>query len=444
MKLRHLWNKLRGSALYPVIIYALFGILWITLSDYLLLLLIPDRNLLNRIQTGKGWFFIIITSILLLYLIRGYRNRSLSQAIAHRQILMDVPIPLTEISPQGKINYVNRAFTETYGYRREDMPDVDIWFEKAYPDPAYRSHVRKHWEDNLASDFSSGSPSYVFTISDREQKERVVEFFILKGTESLLVICKDMTGERERELEKNQEDKMRALGQLAGGIAHDFNNQLSAIMGYTELIARSLPRENPEFEYLQTIIEAAETSAQLTEELLTFSRKNNREKEKIDLKKMIEDLVHISVRTFPSQYHLEFSTGLDHCHVRGVPSFLMNMILNLLLNARDAMAEGGTISLNLTTSWQRERSLNGLPIHEGNHAILEIGDEGRGIPPENLNQIFEPFFTTKRKDKGTGLGLAMVYSTLQTHHGGVEIENRSPRGTLFRIYLPSHLTIGDS
>ncbi len=434
------WSHFKKSLLFPVIGYALFGILWITLSDYFLLLLIPDRNLLSHVQTYKGWLFIIITSVLLFYLIRENRRSHDRQKNAFDRVMMEVPFPLVNLGLDGRFNYINRAFTTAYGYVLSDLPDTAAWFRLAYPDESYRKRVRESWRIEIDRDSDKGPPSHVFTICDKSGREKIVEFFVLRSDASLLVICKDITGERERELEKSQEDKMRALGQLAGGIAHDFNNQLSAIMGYAELISRSLPRHNLEFEYLQTIIDAAETSAQLTEELLTFSRKNNREKETVDLRRILEDVIHIGERTFPAHCRLTLTEAPDHCYVRGVGSHLMNMVLNLLLNARDSMPEGGTITLSLTTSWQSGRSVSGLPLNEGYHGVLEIGDEGTGIPPENLPHIFEPFFTTKRKDRGTGLGLAMVYSTLQEHRGSVEVRNRDPRGTLFRIYLPANLT----
>ncbi len=424
-------------------IYTVFGILWITLSDRILLALIQNRTVLSRIQTYKGWFFILITSALLYFLMDRHRSALNKEKEEQEKILTTVPLPLIILDKGGKVLMVNPAFTGKFGYSREDIPDSETWFRKAYPDVSYRQKVMDEWNRTQTQPQESLPSSYIFTVMDKNGHEKITEFILLKRVDSQIIICRDQTEAKKRMAETSQEDKMRALGQLAGGIAHDFNNQLCAIMGFTDLLSSHIPEGTDEYAHLNAIIEASSTAASLTEKLLSFSRKTNIEMGPVDMAVLLDEIVHIGERTFPASIHIRKDVGTDKTVIPGNRSQLNSMLLNLLLNARDAMPDGGLITITLTSSWHDGDMMNGLPMERGIYLKLTVSDEGTGIAPEHISHIFEPFYTTKERHKGSGMGLAMVYSTLQYHKGGIRVENGKGRGATFQLFFPTNLTVPD-
>ena len=432
---------LSRSLLAHVGIYTVFGVLWITLSDRILLALIQNRTVLSRIQTYKGWFFILITSALLYFLMDRHRITLKKEKEEQEEILTTVPLPLLIVDKKGSVLLVNPAFTREYGYRREDIPDSETWFRKAYPDESYRQKVMAEWSRAQTQPQEDLPLSYIFTVMDKNGHEKITEFILLNRLDSQLIIFRDQTEAKKRMAETSQEDKMRALGQLAGGIAHDFNNQLCAIMGFTDLLSSHIKKGTDEYAHLNAIIEASSTAASLTEKLLSFSRKTNIEMGPVDMKELLDEIVHIGERTFPASIQIRKEVGTDRAVIPGNRSQLNSMLLNLLLNARDAMPDGGLITITLTSSWHDGDMMNGLPMERGIYLKLTVSDEGTGIAPEHLSHIFEPFYTTKERHKGSGMGLAMVYSTLQYHKGGIRVENGEGGGATFQLFFPTNLTV---
>ncbi|HLA77033.1 MAG TPA: ATP-binding protein [Vicinamibacteria bacterium] len=232
---------------------------------------------------------------------------------------------------------------------------------------------------------------------------------------------RDITERRALEAQFRQAQKMEAVGRLAGGVAHDFNNHLGIISAYAELLARGLPGGSREREKAKAIVRAVERAAGLTRQLLAFSRKQALEPRLIAVNALVSDLLGMLRRLVGEDVQLVSRLDPDAGSVKADPSQMEQVIMNLVVNARDAMPQGGKISLETR--------------REGNEVALSVQDTGLGMAPDTLRHIFEPFFTTKKK--GTGLGLATVYGIVRQSGGQIAVESRPGHGTRFDILLPS-------
>jgi len=246
--------------------------------------------------------------------------------------------------------------------------------------------------------------------------------------------------ERERlrlEQQLAQVQKMDAVGRLAGGVAHDFNNMLQAIKGYNELARMSLPNEGPVAEYLNEVARASERATALVRQLLTFSRREAYEPEYVDVgalateaARMLERLLgeHIALR-------VEHAPVLPTIHAD--PVQIEQVLLNLCINARDAMPQGGSLTVT-ATAVERDRHFCAAhpPLEPGRFVRLSVTDDGSGMDDDVVPHIFEPFFTTKPEGSGTGLGLATVYAIVHRHGGAIEVRTRRGMGTTFDVYFP--------
>jgi two-component system, cell cycle sensor histidine kinase and response regulator CckA len=252
-----------------------------------------------------------------------------------------------------------------------------------------------------------------------------------------LAMMEDITARKALEAQLLQAQKMEAVGRLAGGVAHDFNNLLMTIMGYGELIRTSLVKDDPLHRYSEDILKATERAASLTQQLLAFSRQQPVQPQMLNLNRVAADLEKMLRRLIGEHIELFIVAGPDLGAVRADPGQINQIIMNLALNARDAMPKGGrltleTANIDFTTSHTCRFDV----VPPGRYVMLSVGDTGSGMDPETLNHIFEPFFTTKEVGKGTGLGLAMVYGIVKQNDGCIEVNNRPGEGATFRIYLP--------
>ncbi len=268
--------------------------------------------------------------------------------------------------------------------------------------------------------------------------------FNLKGQKAILCICRDITERKQIEKERllceaqiRQSRKMEAVGELAGGVAHDFNNFLHVIQGYTQMVMKELSPNNKSYEYLDKAMKAAERSADLTRQLLAFSRRQALNKELLDFNALISELVAMLSRIIGE--HIEISLDLyqELGSIHADPAMMEQILMNLCVNARDAMPDGGRLDIStenvaLSQSFC-EKQLWAKP---GEYVLLKVCDTGFGIAPEILDNIFEPFFTTKDQGKGTGLGLSTVYGCVRQHNGLLNVKSAIEEGSEFLIYLP--------
>jgi two-component system cell cycle sensor histidine kinase/response regulator CckA len=250
-------------------------------------------------------------------------------------------------------------------------------------------------------------------------------------------IVENVAERRALEDQLRQSQKMEAVGQLAGGIAHDFNNLLEVIMGYSDLLVESLPPENPHRRQAEEIYKAGKRAAGLTRQLLAFSRKQVLQPRVLDLNAIVTDLTKLLRRTIGE--HIEFSARLSPvlARVKADPNQIEQILMNLAVNARDAMPQGGSLALetsNVTVDEAFAQQHTGL--RPGDYVLLTVADTGSGMDLKVQARVFEPFFTTKEKGKGTGLGLATVYGIVKQSEGYIAVQSAPGQGTRFRIYLP--------
>ena len=264
------------------------------------------------------------------------------------------------------------------------------------------------------------------------------EIISLAGERKLLSIAEDITERKSAEEQLRQAMKMDAVGQLAGGVAHDYNNMLTVIIGSAELLKRYTTHDPQSMKLVSAIIDAATRSADLTHQLLTFSRKGERATVKFSIKETILAAVSLLEHSIDKSISLETRFIAPNTLVSGDPSLLQNALLNLGINARDAMPKGGTITfatanVDLDDDFCASHANQVTP---GQYLEISVSDTGIGMKKDVLEHIFEPFFTTKAVGEGTGLGLAMVYGTVKDHRGHIDVYSEPGIGTVFKLYIP--------
>ncbi|TEU10895.1 MAG: response regulator, partial [Anaerolineales bacterium] len=256
--------------------------------------------------------------------------------------------------------------------------------------------------------------------------------------ESWVLVLQDVTQEREIKERIQQQERLAVVGQLAAGIAHDFNNIMSVIILYADMILRKPGLSPKDRERLVTISQQARQATNLTGQILDFSRTSVIERHPLDLTPFLKELINLLKRTLPENIELELAYGHDEYTVSADPTRIQQAIMNLVVNARDAMPEGGKMRIELERIRVEPSEPPPLPEMEpGEWVRVTASDTGTGIPPNVLSHIFEPFFTTKPIGQGTGLGLAQVYGIVGQHEGHIDVESEIGRGTTFTIYLPA-------
>ncbi len=265
------------------------------------------------------------------------------------------------------------------------------------------------------------------------------------GRPGVLAVLQDATALKTLEAQFVQSQKMQAIGQLAGGVAHDFNNLLTAISGHCDLLLLRHNSEDPEYADLIQIHQNANRAAALVGQLLAFSRKQTLKPERLDVQDVLSDLAHLLNRLVGERVKLRLSHAADLGAIRADRRQLEQVIMNLVVNARDAMAAGGTIrieteALTLQAELRRDRAL----VPAGDYALIRVSDQGCGMPPERLQKIFEPFFTTKKLGEGTGLGLSTAYGIVKQSGGFIFVDSTEGEGSVFQLYFPIHQGVDEA
>jgi len=260
------------------------------------------------------------------------------------------------------------------------------------------------------------------------------------GTEQSqwVITVREVTEEREVQARIQMQDRLATVGQLASGIAHDFNNIMAAIMVYTDLLQKDLMLFPTGSERLAIIQQQVQRATSLIRQILDFSRRSVMEQINLDLLPFIKELEKLLARVLPEIIRLELSYQSEEYWVNADPTRLQQVFMNLAVNARDAMPEGGTLFFNLDRLQIQPGERPPYPsMHSGEWIRIEVKDTGEGIPPEKLPHIFEPFFTTKPAGEGTGLGLAQAYGIVKQHDGFIDVRSQVGVGTIFTVYLPA-------
>ncbi len=329
---------------------------------------------------------------------------------------------------------VNEAAVRRYGYSREEF------LRKTMYDIVPPEDISSFLEE-LA--YSSARPSLSGVQRHRRKDGTVLHVEVARhalefaGRPARICMAYDVSEKKSLEEQLRQSQKMEAVGRLAGGIAHDFNNLLAVIIGYSDLLSESLPAEDGQAKKVEEIRKASERAASLIRQLLAFSRKQVLEPRVVDLNALLTDLSKLLHRVIGED--IELITRLDAKlgNVRADPSQLEQVIMNLVVNARDAMPQGGRLALETANVELDNAYARAHPgIVAGRYVMLAVSDTGVGMDAQTQARIFEPFFTTKERGKGTGLGLATVYGIVEQSGGSIQVQSELRRGSTFKIYLP--------
>jgi nitrogen-specific signal transduction histidine kinase/CheY-like chemotaxis protein len=261
---------------------------------------------------------------------------------------------------------------------------------------------------------------------------------VFEGRQAALVVAQDVTERKRLQQQFYQAQKMEAIGQLAGGVAHDFNNLLTGILGYCDLLLGNWPAGHEGRDDLVEIQKAGVNAAGLTRQLLAFSRKQILERRVADLNDVVADAAKMLHRLVREDIEMEVRQAPDLWRVHADVGQLNQVLVNLVVNARDAMPNGGRLTIETANATlDASYSTTRLSVTPGPYVMLAVTDEGEGMTPELQRRLFEPFFTTKGPGAGTGLGLATILGIVQQHEGGIQVYSEPGRGTTFKIYLPA-------
>jgi signal transduction histidine kinase/CheY-like chemotaxis protein len=350
------------------------------------------------------------------------------------RVLDQVESFVVVVAPDSRLTYMN-AYAERYFDQPSEGAIDRVWNDvfgdidaDDLADLAAGMDERGAWEGNLEISVKG--------------EERVVHIAAShlhdEAGKQVATICigLDITQGQELEDRLRRVQKLEAFGQLAGGIAHDFNNLLAVVLNYGKFLVEDLEEGDDRRKDAQEIVRAGERGASLARQLLTFSRKNNAKPETLILNDVVREMARMLSRTIPENVRFTMDLSDDLAFARVDPGHMEQIIMNLVVNARDAMPGGGLMKLRTGNTAIEAVDAARLGIEPGMYASFSVSDEGTGIDEDTLSRIFEPFFTTKEVGKGTGLGLATVYGIVQQAAGAIDVSTELGVGTLFTVHLP--------
>ncbi len=365
-----------------------------------------------------------------------------------RGILEQAPFSIQVFSPEGDIIFTNKAFEKLWSVRQEDLKGYNILRDRQIEALGIMPAVHRAFEG-----MPSTTPTIEYNAEATVGKGNLlvvqgILYPVIDANDAILYVIMihlDFTEqarvekERKRLEEKLQQaQKMEAIGTLAGGIAHDFNNILSSIMGYSELCLHEV-RNNPKASrHAEQILKAADRARDLVQQILTFSRKAEPEKNPLSLTPIIKEVVKFMRASLPTTIEIRLTMPETPHVIMADPSQMHQVLMNLCTNASHAMKEsGGILEIGLRqVEIESDAALFRTPLPDGRYVELSVRDTGHGIPQQNLGKIFDPYFTTKQQGEGTGLGLSVVHGIVKDHNGEIRVYSEEGKGSHFLIYLP--------
>ncbi len=352
----------------------------------------------------------------------------------------------------GTIQYVNPAFTAVTGYSREEAVGQNGRLLKSgRQDRAFYQKLwgtimdGRTWKGRLVNKRKDGTLyTEEASISPvRDASGRILNHVAVKRDITEMLRAEEEQAKLQEQFQQAQ--KMESIGRLAGGVAHDFNNMLSIILGYGEIMLDKLRQGDPLREDIKEIVEAGRRSAALTRQLLAFSRKQTLQPEVLDLNHLVRELEKMLHRLIGEDIELELALAQDIGRVKVDPGQIDQVIMNLVINARDAMPKGGKLLIETADVELDDTNTEKYPeAKPGKYVMIAVTDTGCGMSRKILGQIFDPFFTTKEKDRGTGLGLSTVYGIVKQSGGNVCVYSEPGQGTTFKIYFPNTEAVQES
>ncbi len=432
----------RVTAQKFAVIYIIWSALWVVGSDYVMHIAMHGPNTVWKIESYKGIIYVLVSGFILFMAVRERDRKHRRERIQTESMLRSLRqsglIGIYEWA-NGGITDANSTLLEALGYTREELltgkltraaiTPPEFWPADDLADQQVASTGKcaLYQKEVLRKDGSrlpvlvgrarvEGAPDrgigYALDVSEMKQLE-----------------------ERQTQLQHQllQSEKLNALGQLAGGIAHDFNNLLSIIIGYTSLTESKLGAASSVRENTTQVLKAADSAKNLIRKLLAFSRKQILNPELLNVNELISELSGMLTRVLDERVKLELRVGSKVGNIEADRSQIEQVILNLVVNARDAMPHGGVLTIDtFSAGFPQDKH----PELEGEYEAIRVTDTGLGIDDSVRLRIFEPFFTTKQESGGTGLGLATVYGIVKQSGGHIDLESRLGEGSSFTIYFP--------
>jgi PAS domain S-box-containing protein len=379
---------------------------------------------------GRVWFYRDIT-------LRKQHDAALKRLSEERhQFLFEAsPLPIWVFEPRSlAFLAVNEALVKLLGYTRDELLAMTL------------AHVKPPSDiPEVQTAMAARAPGVVTRVGMKPYRRKdgsVVELditshgVVMGGRTVQLAIATDVTEQRRMEQRLRQAQKLDAIGRLAGGVAHDFNNILAAILSNAECAREDVGDDGPTAAMLREIEVAAERGASLTRQLLAFSRKQQRQPRVLDVNVKVHNIERLLRRVIGEHIEMVLSLAPDLDAINADPSQIEQIVMNLILNARDAMPDGGRVIVETMNVELDDLAASTHQLAPGSYVMLSVTDTGSGMNAETRARIFEPFFTTKGVGKGTGLGLATVFGIVQQSDGAVSVYSELGRGSTFKIYLP--------
>jgi len=357
-----------------------------------------------------------------------------------RALSENAPDIIYTLGIDGTFTYVNPSWENILGHKAEDV------IGKSFIDFAREEDIKTY--DNFIKRVLNNKETfrdYIGTLLNKDGSERIFNINGALNSDQegniigIIGILKDITEQRNLETQIRHASKMEAIGTLTGGIAHDFNNIMQAVSSYNQLLLMRKNEADPDWRYLSNIDKLTQRSTDLIKELMLFSRKAEAKLVPVNLNDEIEKLFDLLTSTMPKMITINLELTDRENIISGDPSQIGQVVMNLAVNARDVMPDGGrlTIKTEKVNIANNNYHQNDLPMEAGDYVLMSISDTGPGMDKEVLEHIFEPFFTTKAVGKGTGLGLSVVYGIVKNHGGYIICESELNKGTTFNIYLPA-------
>jgi CheY-like chemotaxis protein len=364
---------------------------------------------------------------------RQLRQSEEQQALILRSLPIAVYSSITQ-SPLGGPRFVGDDLAQLVGFPRlQFLEQPDLWISRIHPDDLARVLTE------AATLEANGAMSIEYRWRGAEGTDRVFldQAVVVPGhagsDRNIFGVCLDVTERRHAEQQLFQSQKMEAVGQLTGGIAHDFNNMLTVVIGNLDALTRSLKGTGRNFDRVQMALIGALSCAELTQRMLAFARRQPLQPRPLNLGQVSRNITKLLGRTLGERIHMEVAVGDDLWLVLADPAQVESSLINLAVNARDAMIEGGALQIEARNA-RFDHPDEDIPA--GDFVLLSVTDNGSGMTGEVLSRAVEPFFTTKKIGHGTGLGLSMVYGFMRQSGGHMRIDSMPGRGTSVRLYLP--------
>lgn len=425
-------TKLRQRFMHRIdikvpLVFLLLGTLWIVGSDWALSVFVENAGRMARLQTIKGWTFVAFIAVVLYLLLRREISKQAGLETRYKNIFDSAVEGIITFTSRGEVEDLNPAAQKILGWSRKEMEGRSIG----------------HFIPSLAplDQFKMGK-SVETTGLRKDGKAVELECSVSKVSigwehpDLYTLFFKDLTDKKNLENQLLRTQRLENIGAIASGVAHDLNNIFAPIMMAAELFKQQAEEE--EKSLLETIEQSAQRGAYIVRQLLTFGRGVAGKKEIIQVEAVTDEILNLVRRTFPKSIQIRSRMDNGLWPVVADSNQLHQVFMNLCVNARDAMPDGGRLSITAANTYVRKEEVQSYPeATNGHYVYITVEDTGGGILKEHLERIFDPYFTTKAPDKGTGLGLSTVLGIVKSFEGFITVESQEQRGTKFGVYLPA-------